>query len=62
MIQSIAAQAISMAQENVQQEASVKVAKMALDVAAEAGQALVEMIAMQKEIYQHLGHNVNTWA
>ena len=50
-----------MAQENVQQEASLKVAKMALDAAEKTGNALVEMIAMQKEIYQHLGQNINTW-
>jgi F420-0:gamma-glutamyl ligase len=61
LIQSIASQAVSMAQENVQQEASLKVAKMALDAAEKTGNALVEMIAMQKEIYQHLGQNINTW-
>ena len=55
MIQSIASQAVSMTQENVQQEASIKIAKMALDTAEAAGSALVEMILMQKEIYQHLG-------
>lgn len=62
MIQSIASQAVSMTQENVKQEASIKIAKMALDTAEAAGSALVEMILMQKEIYQHLGQNINTWA
>lgn len=61
MIQSLASQAVSMTQENVQQEASIKIAKMALDTAEAAGSALVEMILMQKEIYQHLGQNINTW-
>lgn len=50
-----------MTQENVQQEASIKIAKMALDTAEAAGSALVEMITLQKEIYQHLGQNINTW-
>ncbi|MEW5919768.1 MAG: YjfB family protein [Bacillota bacterium] len=34
---------------------------MALDSAKAQGDAIVEMIQMQKEIYAHLGNNVNTW-
>ncbi len=62
MIQSIASLASQMQQEKVQAEAGAKVAKMALDSAKAQGDALVQMIDMQKEIHAHLGSNVNTWA
>ena len=61
MIQSIASMASLMQQEKVQAEAGTKVARMGLDAARAQGDALVEMIEMQKEIYAHLGSNVNTW-
>jgi hypothetical protein len=62
MIQSIAAMATQMQQESVQAEAETKVAKLVLDSAKAQGDALVEMIEMQKEIQTHLGSSVNTWA
>jgi hypothetical protein len=62
MIQSIAAMATQMQQESVQAEAETKVAKLVLDSAKAQGDALVEMIEMQKEIQTHLGGSVNTWA
>lgn len=62
MIQSIASTATQMKQEMVQAEASARVAKLVLDSAKVQGDALLEMIEMQKEIYTHLGGSVNTWA
>ena len=62
MIQSIASIATQMQQESVQAEAETKVAKLVLDSARAQGDALVEMIEMQKEIQTHLGDSVNTWA
>ncbi len=62
MIQSIASVATQMQQEMIQAEASARVASLVLDSAKAQGDALVEMIDMQKEIYTHLGGNVNTWA
>lgn len=62
MIQSIASMATQMQQESVQVEAETKVAKLVLDSARAQGDALVEMIEMQKEIQTHLGSSVNTWA
>jgi hypothetical protein len=62
MIQSIASMATQMQQESVQAEAETKVAKLVLDSARAQGDALVEMIEMQKEIQTHLGGSVNTWA
>ena len=61
MIQSIASMATQMKQEMVQAEAGARVSKMVLDSAKAQGDALVEMIEMQKEIQSHLGGNVNTW-
>ncbi len=62
MIQSIASLASHMQQEKIQQEAGTKVAKMALDAAKVQGDAMVEMMEMQKELLTHLGSKVNTWA
>jgi len=62
MIQSIASTAVAMQQEMIQAEASTRVAKMILDTARSQGDALVEMIEAQKEIYSHLGSNVNALA
>lgn len=62
MIQSIATMATQIQQESVQAEADAKVAKLVLDSAKAQGDALVEMIEMQKEIQTHLGGSVNTWA
>ncbi len=62
MIQSIASMAVQMQQEAVQAEAGTRAAKMVLDSARAQGDALVEMIEMQKEIQSHLGGSVNTWA
>ena len=62
MIQSIASMATQMQQESVQAEAETKVAKLVLDSARAQGDALVQMIEMQKEIQTHLGGSVNTWA
>ena len=61
MIQSIASMATQMKQEMVQAEAGARVSKMVLDSAKAQGDALVEMIEMQKEIQSHLGGSVNTW-
>lgn len=61
MIQSIASMATQMKQEMVQAEAGARISKMVLDSAKAQGDALVEMIEMQKEIQSHLGGNVNTW-
>lgn len=46
----------------VQAEVGTRVSKMILDNAEAQGQALVDMIEMQKEIQSHLGGNVNTFA
>ncbi len=62
MIQSIASAATKMQQEMVQAEVGTRVSKMILDNAEAQGQALVDMIEMQKEIQSHLGGNVNTFA
>ncbi len=62
MIQSIASVATQMKHEMVQAEVSAGVAKMALDSARAQGDALVQLIEAQKEIYSHLGSSVNTWA
>ena len=62
MIQSIASTAVEMQQEIVQAEASTRVAKMILDVARSQGDALVQMMEAQKELYPHLGSNVNALA
>ncbi len=62
MIQSIASAATKMQQEMVQAEVGTRVSKMVLDNAEAQGQALVDMIEMQKEIQSHLGGNVNTFA
>ncbi len=62
MIQSIASAATKLQQEMIQAEAGARVGKMVLDSAGAQGEALVEMLEMQKEIYTHLGGNVNTWA
>jgi len=62
LIQSIASAATKMQQEMVQAEVGTRVSKMILDNAEAQGQALVDMIEMQKEIQSHLGGNVNTFA
>ncbi|MEW5786122.1 MAG: YjfB family protein [Bacillota bacterium] len=62
MIQSIASAASQMKHEAVQMEVGTKVAKMVLDSARTQGDALLEMIEMQKEICTHLDSSVNTWA
>ncbi len=54
--------ATQMQQESVKAEAETNVAKLVLDSAKAQGDALVEMIEMQKEIQTHLGSSVNTWA
>ena len=61
MIQSIASMATAMQQAKLQNEVSTGVARMSLDTAKAQGDALVQMIEMQKEIYAHLGSSVNTW-
>ena len=61
IVQNIAAMATGMKQAQLQNEAGVRVARMGLDAAKAQGDALVEMIEMQKEIYAHLGSSVNTW-
>ncbi len=61
MIQSIASAATQMQQDMIQAEAGARVGKMALDSAEAQGDALLEMIEMQKEIQAHLGGTVNTW-
>jgi len=62
MIRSIASLACMMKQEQVQAEVGTKVAKMAMDTAKAQGNAITDMINMQKELFTHLGSNVNTWA
>jgi len=62
LIASIASAAAQMKQENLQAEVGARVNKMALDNAESQGNAVVEMIEMQKEIQTHLGSEVNTWA
>lgn len=62
MIQSIASKALQMQQEMIQADAGTRVSKMVLDSARAQGDALFEMIEMQKEIQSHLGGSVNTWA
>lgn len=62
MIQSIASMATQMQQEMVQAEAGARVSKMILDSARTQGEALLDMIEMQKEIQSHLGGRINTWA
>ncbi len=62
MLQSIASFASQMQLAKVQAEAGAKVAKMAMDSAKIQGDAMLEMIEMQKEIHAHLGSTVNTWA
>ncbi len=62
MIQSIASIATQMQQEAVQAEAGARVSKMVLDSSRAQGDALLDMIAMQKEVQTHLGSNINTWA
>lgn len=54
--------ATQMQQESVQAEAETKVAKLVLDSVKAQGDALIQMIEMQKEIQTHLGGSVNTWA
>ena len=61
MIQSIASAATQMQQEMVQAEVGAGVSKMALNSAEMQGQALVDMIEMQREIQSHLGGNMNTF-
>ena len=62
MIQGIASMATQMKQEMLQAEAGAKVSALVLDSARAQGDALVEMIEMQKEVQSHLGSRVNTWA
>jgi len=62
LIASIASAAAQMKQENLQAEVGARVNKMILDNAESQGNAVVEMIEMQKEIQTHLGSEVNTWA
>jgi len=62
LIASIASAATQMQQENLQAEVGARVGKMALDNAEAQGNAVLEMIEMQKEIQTHLGSEVNTWA
>ncbi len=61
MLQSIASMATTMQQEQLQAEAGAKVAKMALESVKAQGDAMVQMMEMQKELYAHLGSSVNTW-
>ena len=61
ILQSIASMATAMQQAKLQNEVSTGVARMSLDTAKAQGDALVQMIEMQKEIYAHLGSSVNTW-
>ncbi len=46
----------------IQAEAGAKVSRLVLDSAKAQGDALAEMINMQKEIHTHLGGPVNAWA
>ncbi len=62
MIQSIASMAVQMQQENLEAEVAVRAAQKVLDTARLQGEALVEMIDMQSEIYSHLGKNLSTLA
>lgn len=62
MIRSIASLATAMKQEQVQAEVETRVARMAMETAKAQGDAIVQMIEQQKEIFAHLGSNVNTWA
>jgi len=62
IVQSIAKMAVGLQQTQLQSEVSTGVARMALDSARAQGDAMVEMIEQQEEIYAHLGSSVNTWA
>lgn len=62
MVSSIATLATALQQEKVQQEAGTRVAKMAMDSARTAGEALVDMLEVQQEVYAHLGSKVDTRA
>ncbi len=62
MIQRTTSMATQMQQEMIQAEAGAKLSRLVLDSAKAQGDALVEMINMQKEIHAHLGGSVNTWA
>ncbi len=62
MIQSIASMAVQMQQEMFQAEASTRVAKLTLDTARAQGDAVVEMMNAQAELYSHLGSKVNVLA
>jgi hypothetical protein len=62
MIQSIASMAVQMQQENLEAEVAVRTAQKVLDTARLQGEALVDMIDMQSEIYSHLGKNISTLA
>ncbi len=62
IVQSIAKMAVGLQQAQLQSEMSTGVARMALDSARAQGDAMVQMMEMQKEIYAHLGSGVNAWA
>ncbi len=62
MIESIASAASQMQQESIQAEVGARVSKMVLDNAEAQGDAMLEMIEMQKELQSHLGGQVNTYA
>ncbi len=62
MIKGIASQAMLMQMEKVHTEASVRVAKMALDTREMAGNSFIEMLEMNKELYSHVGQNVDALA
>ena len=61
IVQSIASMATGMQQAQLQEEASGNIARMGLDAAQAKGDAMVEMIEQQKEIYAHLGGSVNEY-
>ncbi len=58
---SIASMATQMQQDKLQSEVSTGVARMGLDAARAQGDAMVQMIEQQKEIYAHLGGSVNSY-
>jgi len=62
LIESIASAASQMQQESIQAEVGARVSKMVLDNAEAQGDAMLEMIEMQKELQSHLGGQVNTYA
>ncbi len=62
ILESIASQAAYDQLNKTQGEASMNVAKKALDASEEKGDAIVQMMEMNKDIQPHMGNSVNVFA